>query len=491
MRKVIMSVLVVAFAALSAQAQTKIFKEVGDEISSQMKTIRQDNALVGYMVFTQLEKVSEDSFNYKVTIMDENLNDIGAVTFRDITMVLQDVSFENDVICVAYLKGNLLGTQSNGKKDYTEASANRQNSVFLQFISLDGKIIKTSSYPVNIEIEEQENAFSSKRTTYGFLAYPPQLKNISQKGFACFFGQRNDGYLLVFNPKGDILWSKRVKKQARAFYMLTSGNNIYLLWKEEPSVIRKTWSHFGNEDFLITERGYWLLGYSAKDTTVELNDSLKDDRFNNLKVLSFEIDPATGKPCIAGLLTKPKKDDYLGVFTTNINGLTAEQISTVSTYWDSNPLAAAEDSRSFEKHINHTEISNAFRDFNGNTCFTAFTSFAGSEVFKQNSEGKLSVASNILSERTMPFRPGPMPGSKRNEKSFYRLFNTDTKTSYLIIDDLVNISIYNIDQKKVMHTIPHKDSGIVTYVYPAKEGYIMIAEYNKKEKYTKFSIEAL
>jgi len=66
----------------SLQAQTKVFKEVGEDISTQVKPIMQDNAVVGYLAFTRLEKASADSFNYRLTIMDENLNDIGAVNFR-------------------------------------------------------------------------------------------------------------------------------------------------------------------------------------------------------------------------------------------------------------------------------------------------------------------------------------------------------------------------------------------------------------------------
>src|ERR1700712_1156476 len=79
-------------------AQTKVFKEVNDDISSQIRTIVQDNALVGYIVFTQLEKASADSFNYKITIMDENLNDIEAINFREQKLVLQGVSLEQDVL---------------------------------------------------------------------------------------------------------------------------------------------------------------------------------------------------------------------------------------------------------------------------------------------------------------------------------------------------------------------------------------------------------
>src|ERR1700760_2194944 len=83
----------------AAHTQTKVFKEVGEDISTQIKTITQDNALVGYLAFTRLEKADADSFNYRVTIMDENLHDIGTVNFRQENVDLQAVSFEQNVLC--------------------------------------------------------------------------------------------------------------------------------------------------------------------------------------------------------------------------------------------------------------------------------------------------------------------------------------------------------------------------------------------------------
>ena len=67
-------------------AQTKVFKEVSEDIATQTRGIIQDNSLVGYVTFTRLEKASEDSFNYKITLMDENLNDIGTVNFTEIAL---------------------------------------------------------------------------------------------------------------------------------------------------------------------------------------------------------------------------------------------------------------------------------------------------------------------------------------------------------------------------------------------------------------------
>src|SRR5437763_15546073 len=106
------------FSVVLSQAQSKVFKEVSDEISSQMKVITQDDALVGYIVFTKLEKASEDSFNYKISIMDENLNDIGTVNFREENLTLQAVSFDQGVLCLGYLKSRLSDKVIGSRKKY-------------------------------------------------------------------------------------------------------------------------------------------------------------------------------------------------------------------------------------------------------------------------------------------------------------------------------------------------------------------------------------
>src|ERR1700754_84878 len=116
--KTALVVFTLSLSVLFTHAQTKVFREVSDEISSQIRTIRQDNVLVGYVVFTQLEKADADSFNYKITIMDENLNDIDTINFRDIKLFLQAVSFEQDVLCLAYVKTNILGNEFKNLREY-------------------------------------------------------------------------------------------------------------------------------------------------------------------------------------------------------------------------------------------------------------------------------------------------------------------------------------------------------------------------------------
>jgi hypothetical protein len=111
-------------------------------------------------------------------------------------------------------------------------------------------------------------------------------------------------------------------------------------------------------------------------------------------------------------------------------------------------------------------------------------------LVKQNAKGMLTLEKSIATNHT-GFKPAGYPVSMVNNRSFYNVTNPDTKTGYLIVDDAKDIFIYNINQKKVVRTIPHKDGNVSTYVFPAKEGHVMVSEYNKKERYTRFSIEAL
>src|ERR1700761_4903554 len=138
MKKIPLSLFCLLLAA-TTHAQSKVFKEVGEEISTSVRSITQDNALVGYLAFTRLEKADADSFNYRITIMDENLNDIGTLNFREANLELQGVSFEEDVLCLGYISSPMAGVLTG--REARKAYKNRGNSqVLVQFINLSGKI---------------------------------------------------------------------------------------------------------------------------------------------------------------------------------------------------------------------------------------------------------------------------------------------------------------------------------------------------------------
>jgi hypothetical protein len=111
-------------------------------------------------------------------------------------------------------------------------------------------------------------------------------------------------------------------------------------------------------------------------------------------------------------------------------------------------------------------------------------------VVKLGAKGALSIENNFTLRPTI-WAAARAPFVYWDTRNFYHLANSETKTNYLIVDDAKDITLYNVNQKKIVRTIPHKDGNIHTSILPAKEGHIMISEYNQKERYTRVSIEAL
>jgi hypothetical protein len=466
-------------------AQTKVFKEVSEDISSQIRTIRQDNVLVGYIVFTTLEKASADSFNYKITIMDENLNDIGTVNFKEERLNLQAVSFEQDVLCLAYLKSNFIGAEFKGKKEYKEARRNASSNVFIQFLGLDGKIIQSNNVPADVTHENEPIPYNNKYYGAGGLKFDIQLKNIQAKGFVLFFGDENKTNLLYYNSVGTRTGELPVREEAFAYGLLTSQQNVYILCKKQSRLL---------------EGGYILLGYGI-DFTDFLRKNLTDGKGNSLKVLSFDNDPVTGKPYLSGCIIDatngngfrdPKevmKGAYAGVFTIDMDGANANE---VFTYWNDGSQSFIGPKGQFTEDKSVAYYVESFKDYEGNTYFTG-SSYSNSKeidpiLLKQNAKGIITLENTFTGNRNK-FISGKALFS--NSRKYYSITNSATRTNYLVVDDHKDIFIYNVNQKKVVRQFPHKDGSSYTNVYPAKEGHVMVSEYNKKEKYTRYSIESL
>jgi hypothetical protein len=504
-----------------ANSQSKVFKEVGDEISSEVRLIVQDNSLVGYLVFTRLEKASEDSFNYKIAIMDENLNDLGTVNFREQSLSLQSAAFEQDVLCLAYLKSNVIGQSFKSKKEYKNAVSHLKNFIVTQFLNLDGKIIKTNSVPVDVKLGGEYFAYYGNYIGQGALSEGIQLSNIPQKGFACFFGDEESNYLTAFDLNGKEAWKKKLGREGKAFSMLTSNQDIYLLAQKD-----------GN----IREGGFELTGYGF-DEKAYPKYPLKDKKGNWLKVIGFDNDPISGRPYLSGTIINPRmnglntykdltKGPYSGVFTINVDGHQKSEIKENFSYFADHAGSISERGK-FAESDAYSLLQRGYKDYQGNTYFvgssiikrTKWGTIASAVVFaplivvspfiiglagttkckvtdamvlKQTTKGGLSYENTIPCNNSS-FRPGRTPVGVEfgPSKKFYKVSNTDTKTDYVIVDDVKDIVIYNLTQKKVMRTISHKDGSSRLNIYPAKEGHIMVAEYNKKEKYSRLSIESL
>ncbi len=524
MKKQLLTFLV-SVSICSLNAQTKVFKEVSDEISTETKAIIQDNSLVGYVVFTRLEKASEDSFSYKITLMDENLNDIGTVNFKEIGLNLEAVAFDQDILCLAYLKSTAQGKVFKNKR---EAKKNElRDDVLTQFLTLDGKILKTNAVSVELKSninQPSANWWGSRKFEYnGNLNHKIQLKNISEKGFACFYGDNDGCNLIAYDLKGNQLWKKKIEDK-QDFALLASKSDIYLLEKQKGKYY---------------QGGGSLSGFSFEEGKTYPKIKLEDKRGHQLTVMNFGNDPVTGNPYICGniinaergndILTAKQftKGPYDGVYTMDINGYTSTDINQTFVYWkDGSQKPNISNKGYVEDSKSYTVMSHAFRDFNGNTYFvgsqlirkpkigsiitsvvtlptvfipvyilaisgTTKCKLKNASVMKLSPQGAYSF-DNTIDCQNSRFVKGVYPFYDLNgNRSFFSLDHPESKKSYVIADDSKNIMIYNVDQKKLVRTIAHKTGNVRTSIGPAKEGHFMVIEYNKKEKYTRLSIEAL
>jgi len=511
-------------SAFTTQAQTKIFKEVAEDISSQLETIRQDGNLVGYLMFTQLEKASADSFNYKLSIMDENLNDIGTVDFREEHLLLQAVSFEQDVLCLAYVRSNFIGIEFKNGRQFRREKDNAKAELFTQFVNLNGKLL--GKYSVKMDVKpDAEQAANSNRKVVGTskLKQRIELRNISGKGFACFYGDDSKNSLLVFNSTGKLAWQKTIKEDATGFLMLTSGPEIDLLLKKKEK---------------MKEGGYEIISFNTQDSSSYPKFLLKDKKGNSLKVLAFSNDPVTGKPYVSGLVIDPAKGNnyatgralvhgpYCGLFSIGLNGHKRNDIQASFSYWADGSQGELVDKHGYYKDSrSYPDMSSSFKDFQGNTYFIGSgihrrfrtAAVAASAVFaisvvipailmapgthiytsknvmlvKQDPKGAISLETTIpITSYAQAIAKAPL--SLYDQRTSYTVTNPDTKTNYLVVDDgIKDISIYNVTQKKMARTIHHSDGHSVVALFPAKEGHVMISEYDSKKKQTRLSIEAL
>jgi hypothetical protein len=525
MKNFLFSMLAVVWTCSTSLAQSKVFKEVNDEISSQVATLIQDHAVIGYIAFTRLEKATEELYNYKISIMDENLNDIGNVSFKDKPLILHGIAFEQDVLCLSYFRSNMLDKRYKREKKLNADYGSFKNEVMLQFLNLDGKILETVTQPVDIKLKNA--LFSDGYGAKGTLKNH-QLISVPQTGFACFVGDEKKNQLSIYQPSGKKITQQLVKDDVLpSIKMVSSGSNIYLM------------ADGANNKNIRSNRepnSYGLINYSIKDSSFS-KVTIKDKQDHQLSILQFDIDPASGYPYLSGFIRGRRKSSntytvkgiakgyYAGLFSISLTGNGPKSVKESFTYWDDASKPDISSKGYFRDQKSYSQIYSSFRDYAGNTYFIADGivkkvkpgAIASSIIFaplitvspmilvlagtskvkvgepllmKMDQKGSLSWTNPIKGENYGYVRAN-YPLGMVGRRTYHIAMNHDQKQQFLVVNEKESSSIYNVNTKKLVRTVSLKDKNVSRTVYPAKEGYIMISEYNKKEKSTRISIEAL
>lgn len=476
MRKRFLYAIVLVLFHFYGNAQSRVFKEVSEEISTRVVSIRQDNELVGYLSFTQLEKVSEDSSKYRVTLLDENLNDLNTYNFKDKRLFLQSVALEQDVLCIIYFRSEVIGKEFDNLKEYKNyVKGHSTNSdIIVQFLDINCTLLKQSVIPMEL-------SFSDRKTDKGEIAVVSsmkeevQLKNIPQQGFALFCGDDARNMLTVYKPDGSMSWQKLIKENGVGYVLLTSAQAVYLLMMKPE---------------MKEQAEYDLLCYHIKDSVKYPKYEVRGTNGNSFEAISFTNDPSTGLPCLSGYIVNRKRGDisYKGLFTFNFKATTEVEPQVIASHW------------AFVKQVNLpleerkavTRATFSFKDYEGNTYFTGMS-------FESNDRKARTQPSTLIKLDTNAtlFLESSIPNSKGADdvhplyRSYAAVYNRSAGSCYFINSDSKVHSIYDIKGKKVSRTVPVSDKGSRIGISPAKDGHIMVLEYNKKEKYTRVSIESI
>ena len=178
----------------------------------------------------------------------------------------------------------------------------------------------------------------------------------------------------------------------------------------------------------------------------------------------------------------------------------------------------------FTDNHQQANVEQAFRDYEGNTLFTAcgvsrsfrvggaiasviflptfyvpyfealigFNKYHTNDILliKQDSTGKLSLATTIAAPKSEKgFSASAV--SDYDPNNYFKLDNSATHIQYLVIRNQKETDIYNVNQHKIARTIARKSGGNWVSILPAKEGSIAVSEYNTKDRSSRMSIEPL
>lgn len=480
MKKNLVIITLIAFN-LYTQAQSKVFKEIAGSVKTDFNEIKESGSVIGYLSLIQIEKTDADSFNYEIKLLDENLNDIGETKFKEIDLDLQSVAYENNILCLSFIKY---------KKEKVKRKERFNSSYAQYFINLEGEFVNKHEIAVTKGSSEQARNI-----------------NVPTKGFIVFLKDKDGNKLVGYDNEGKLKWEHGIgsiepgtlQATSSIFGFHNSGDNNFMFYdvddpKKKAKVSPKT----------PEEMNYTLL-------------SLQN--INNRLVYAGTLRPAANYKQMRNL----RKGMDKGLFALEVEGLDKSKIRERVTYWgdgNSDLLRTNTTYRSDKK--NQAIFANAVTDKDGNVYFFStnlerrvrvgfiaantillptvifpviFSSagynkyyYKNGSVLMMDPKNKIRIYDEVETERSGKLFAQDYFGEAR--PYVMSASNSETSESHFVIRESNEYKIYNIKNKKIK-SFPASKKGIETSVFPGKDGHILVLERNSALKETKLSIVAL
>ncbi|MFN7491919.1 MAG: DUF6770 family protein [Cyclobacteriaceae bacterium] len=485
-------VLILAFVlscTLATIAQTRSKENVKTVKIRDSGAIIQNGIVKGYFNFLDLEKKDRKNNNYELSITDENLREIGSVTItRPNTYLVVDAVF------------------------------NGESFGFL-FYDIRSRSVELISYDKNLKeggkvIIELENKYAAAMYVYMAQGHEPMqafLKAVPNKGFV-YYGikeeTKSDFEIIFFDNSMKKVWSKSAPKDDFDF---ENANEAYQDEQFVGSmVVKRTGVMDLNPDFD-------LLMQSVTDGSTVFRIPLTTAKYK-VALAEISFDKTKQQFIVFGEYYDKSdnilKDDSRG-FISQVLDLKGKIVSEKTNTWsDITAKIATKDKEKFEKtailfhdfittndgHIfaigeqykrGGTPLTpklNVFNmvifEFDANYAITKTYFFEKDKNGTDLPQGSLIMSSKLLSYIAKSYGGFDYiftQPSKDNQTFVVNYINYDREKGQKGKNQLGSI-IYTPEKSFTVDKIDLNNKGKKYFVYQAKQGYVMIAEYDEKQK---------
>lgn len=482
------------------QAQFQDLEKLANGTLIYNTSIYDDNEkLFGYLYLYE-QDVNETSTKIEYVLLDKNLNKVAngsfpAKRYKDVLNEFYDCTLMGDCIILNKLyfyyvnsyEYKILATtfQTIWLKDNIVSSEYQyENSEFKEF-SADQKKMK-SEYKA-IEKRSYVNAFSNESFKGFLITEDDTKKNYLEKEIKFMNDKREMLWKYEYNPEG-------TDKKYNVFHVLYSHKNtIYIstpTWEKDAYGSKKITNY--NIVALDMQTGQKKFEYILENSSSQYSHTLRLNQIDNKLVLVGNYSPYKK--------TDFSLDDNLGFYKIVLDE-NGKEIEKKYSKWSEFAGQIQIDERGRAKDNYRLNPMRYFFFKNGSiSILTKKIKSSGYKtsdfvLFNMNPDFTPAEVNTITKEKDCVSSTYLFSQYIKDDTGvvfFYRNeVNSKGRNGYI---ETVHVLAINtiIDGKLSEEKIPlNAKKEYLIYPYPAKEGYIMLREYNKKDKYNQVRLEKL
>jgi len=507
--------LTVLFIGLSSflHAQMKDLGQIMNnaELVMYQTILNQDESIYGYIYIYNVDLVNKHEAKFEYLILDKNLNEIARNNF--IQPKYSSRTFEKYLDCnkmgdnllisigYAYLKAFAASGNYINYLVTTYRTLNlKNNTISEEFYFDDGKF-----KPIVVKDDNLNKAYKNVDNVFGIFA----IDNAEYSGYLIKEQQKNDAdqykikEIKAYDLEKTPTWSYKFNQGAtRTTYNTISG----AFWPDETIIL--TFSKYRNSEFI----GRSLVGIDLNTGSklFEYQVDNKDSKY----IHYFTINKYGNSIFLAGTYTsndynKFEWDKRLGWFRIELD-ITGKEVSKIYQRWlNASKFVQIKENGKLEggyRLVPHeffifrdgtsSFLAEKFKEQKGATFFMGSDQSKSSDMVLVNFDRQFDIKSvNVIEKEVSTtlhydYLFSQYIKNKTGAVFFFEDYkkgsDDDKRKWFLGINKIIN-GQYSYEEVPI--TSSKKDFVIIPYI--AKEGYIMLREYNESKKYNQIRLEKL